>query len=166
MFSSISLHLDELFLFWRIKLEWNQVKVCGVTENFNVGVFFNKCFNNTSTANLNIAQLIASFSHKTYVTHGSYFTFENMFFICQKVLSQHWLMGFLTPSRTGYIGAAGVFLYPDMRYRSRPFKKKIFHPFTVPIIKFREKKYTLEAKKYNEPLPHPPIFLQPLTEWY
>ena len=126
----------------------------------------NKLFQSKSTENVHIAQLITSFSHKTYVTHGSYFTFQNMFFICQKVLSPHWLLGFLTPSRTGFIANTGAFLYPDMRYRSDQIKKKIFDPFTVPIIKFREKKYTLEAKRYNEPLPHPPIFLHPLTEWY
>ena len=36
-----------------------------------------------------------------------------MFFICERVLSQHWLVGFLTPSRTGFIGQTGVFLYPE-----------------------------------------------------
>ena len=126
----------------------------------------NKHFGNKSRENVHIAQLISSYSHKTYVTHGSYFTWQNTFFICERVLSQHWLVGFLTPSRTGFIGNAGVFLYPDFRYKSCQIKKKIFDPFTVPSIKFREKKYTLEAKSKHEPLPNPAIFLRPLTEWY
>ena len=69
----------------------------------------NKTFENKSSENFEVARIIASFSHKSYVTHGSYFTYENMFFICEKVLSPHWLLGYLTPSRTGFIGNAGVF---------------------------------------------------------
>ena len=126
----------------------------------------NKRFTNKSRQNMHLVKLISSFSHKTYVTHGSYFTFENTFFICEKVLSPHWLIGFLTPSRTGFIANTGVFLYPDMRHRSQQMKKKIFHPFTIPIIKFRQKKYTLEPKRYDEPLPHHAIFIHPLAEWY
>ena len=126
----------------------------------------NKRFANKSTENLHIAQLIQSYSHKTYVTDGSYFTCDNMFFICDTVLSPHWLLGFLTPSRTGFIGNAGVFLYPDFRYKSQRMKKKIFDPFIVPTVKFRERKYTLEAKSKHEPLPNPAIFLQPIARWY
>ena len=137
---------------------------CRYTRAIKQGL--NKRFANKSSENLDLAHVICSFSHKTFVTHGSYFVCQNTFFICQTVLSQHWLIGFLTPSRTGFIGNAGIFLYPDFRYKSVAIKKKIFDPFTIPKIKFREKKYTLEAKSKHEPLPHPPIFLQPLTEWY
>ena len=126
----------------------------------------NKRFGNKSQQNLHIAQLITSFSHKTHVTHGSYFTFENMFFICEHVISPHWLVGIQTPSRTGFIANSGVFLYPDLRYKSGRIKKKIFDPFTVPVIKFRANKYKLEANSANEPLPNPAIFLHPLAEWY
>lgn len=137
---------------------------CRYTRAIKQGL--NKLFGNKSSENLDVAQVICSFSHRTFVTHGSYFTWENTFFICERVLSPHWLVGFLTPSRTGFIGNAGMFLYPDFRYKSGIIKKKIFNPFTIPNIKFREKKYTLEAKSKHEPLPHPPIFLHPLTEWY
>ena len=126
----------------------------------------NKRFKNKSSENVCLSQLIVSFSHKTYVTCGSYFTYDNMFFICEKVLSPHWLLGFLAPSRTGFIGTAGIYLYPDFRYKSRQIKKKIFNPFTIPIVKFRERKYTLEAKSKHEPLPNPAIFLHALAEWY
>ena len=124
----------------------------------------NKYFGNTSQVNVHLAGIISTYSHGTLVQKGSCFTMENMFFVVDKVISPHWLVGDLVPGRTSLINQYGVYLLPDYRFKPIRLRKKIFDPFEAPTIKFRSKKYRLQVK--YESLPYHNGIFRPLARWY
>ena len=115
----------------------------------------NKVFDNKSSVNTIIAELIASYSHKTLVRPGSYLLCRSYhFFIVSDVLSQHWCMGFFCPPIIilGNYGSCA----PDIKRRTPTEKKCIFDPFDHPYVSIREQKFHLESKIRYEPVPDLP----------
>ena len=115
----------------------------------------NKLFDNKSAQNVFLADVISQFSHKSMITPGSFLVSRDIsFFIVNKVLSQHWILGQFTPCVLDYRN--GYFYYlPDLKRLRREQKKKVFEPFSaMPYVKQRSQKYFLEQKSSkHESLP-------------
>ena len=110
----------------------------------------NKMFGNRSSVNCDVASIIASFSHKTTITAGSYLLCPHYhFFIVKEVLSQHWCQGFFCPPIIGYGVCA-----PDLRRRTAVQKKCIFDPFVHPYVAVRSQKFRIKEKTHYEPVPN------------
>ena len=123
----------------------------------------NKVFDNKSSVHTIIAELIASYSHKSVVRPGSYLLCPTYhFFIVSDVLSQHWVTGFFCPPRIDFTRTMfGMRHYyePDLRHRSELQKKRIFSPFDDPCVRIRRRKFQLESKLRYEQMSHlPPVF--------
>ena len=124
----------------------------------------NKVFDNKSSVHIIIAELIASYSHKSVVRPGSYLLCPTYhFFIVSDVLSQHWVTGFFCPPRIDFtrtiFGAMRHYYEPDLRHRSELQKKRIFSPFDEPCVRIRQRKFQLESKLRYEQMSHsPPVF--------
>ena len=104
----------------------------------------NKVFDNKSSVHIIIAELIASYSHKSVVRPGSYLLCPTYhFFIVSDVLSQHWVTGFFCPPRLEYLGMeTNVVLYhPDLRRKTRIQKKRLYDPFNQAMVRCRSKLY-------------------------
>ena len=123
----------------------------------------NKVFDNKSSVHIIIAELIASYSHKSVVRPGSYLLCQTYhFFIVSDVLSQHWGKGFFCPPRIDFTRTVfGLQQYyePDIDQRSGIQKKRIFSPFSEPCVRIRRRKFLLESKlRYEQMSYSPPLF--------
>lgn len=124
----------------------------------------NKVFDNKSSVHIIIAELIASYSHKSVVRSGSYLLCPTYhFFIVSDVLSQHWVTGFFCPPRIDFtrtiFGGMRHYYEPDLRHRSELQKKRIFSPFDEPCVRIRRRKFQLESKlRYEQMSYSPPVF--------
>ena len=121
----------------------------------------NKVFDNKSSVHMIIAELIASYSHKSVVRPGSYLLCPTYhFFVVSDVLSQHWVKGFFCPPRIDFtrtIFGGSHYYEPDIDQRTAIQKKRVFTPFSTPCVRIRQRKFHLESK--NEQMSHsPPLF--------
>ena len=120
----------------------------------------NKMFENKASVHFNIAALIAGFSHTSRVRPGSYLLGRSYeFFIVETMLSPHWCTGFFCPPRLEFMDPV-VLYHPDIRRRSRLYRKRIFSPFDSAVVRNRAKQFLLNNKfSYHESLSHyPPVF--------
>ena len=124
----------------------------------------NKVFDNKSSVNIIIAELIASYSHKSVVRPGSYLLCPTYhFFVVSDVLSQHWVKGFFCPPRIDFtrtiFGGTRHYYEPDIEHRTGIQKKRIFSPFSEPCVRIRRRKFHLESKLgYEQMQNSPPLF--------
>ena len=124
----------------------------------------NKVFDNKSSVNIIIAELIASYSHKSVVRPGSYLLCPTYhFFVVSDVLSQHWVKGFFCPPRIDFtrtiFGGTRHYYEPDIEQRTGIQKKRIFSPFSEPCVRIRRRKFHLESKlRYEQMQNSPPLF--------
>jgi len=121
----------------------------------------NKVFDNKSSVHSIIAEMIASYSHKTQVRPGSYLLAPTYhFFIVKDVISQHWVNGFFCPPRIEMtrtvFGGMRHYYTPDIEHRSVVQKKRIFSPFEDPCVRIRQRKFLLESKLRYEQMPYSP----------
>ena len=107
----------------------------------------NKMFNNKSSVNIILAELIAEYSHKITIRPGCYlFGPRREFFIIKNVISQHWVTGFFCPPRVEFV--VDVVLYhPDLRRKTRIQKKRLFDPFKNAMVRSRSKQFHLHKKQ-------------------
>ena len=123
-----------------------------------VKIALNKRFNNKSTENVDIASVITSFSHKSYLGHGDVLISKDLiFFIITKIFSEHFVQGYFTPAEYEFTLDGIVYYHP--KYRKWPYyaykKKRIFKPFSdKPFIKIRQRKFYLRFKRKDEPIPN------------
>ena len=99
----------------------------------------NKMFNNKSSVNIILAELIAEYSHYLFGPRRE-------FFIIKNVISQHWVTGFFCPPRVEFV--VDVVLYhPDLRRKTRIQKKRLFDPFKNAMVRSRSKQFHLHKKQ-------------------
>lgn len=103
----------------------------------------NKTCDNTSSINLILAELIAEYSHQTYIRPGSIMLGHSEYFIIKRVHSPHWVTGFFCPPKILLVRGDEVVTRPRLHMRSRLFKKKVFHPFKKPVVRLRLKTFDL-----------------------
>ena len=113
----------------------------------------NELMKNKSTAHKHIAEIIASYSHRTVVTHGDNLMDSKLdFFVVEQLLSAHFLKGFFCPHRI--VGDGLHFWYvPNVMRRAPSQIKKLMSPFTQPHVKHRKRHYYVRRRN-NEPLHH------------
>jgi len=104
----------------------------------------NKRLGNTNTENRQLAGIIVNFSHKTELTDGDYLmNRDTNFFVVERVLSNHFALGFFAPSNLRLYGR--YFYYrPSIHQKAKSSVKKIFSPFLNPHVKVRSKRYYLQ----------------------
>ena len=113
-----------------------------------VKVSLNKMFGNTSSLNKQLAKIITSFSHTSRLTGGCYMVSNELkFFIVQKLLSNHWVLGWFAPSRIAYIGRTVKYV-PNLMRRGNLVRKRINKPFaTYPSVSIRNQVFYLQCNK-------------------
>ena len=113
-----------------------------------VKVSLNKIFGNTSSLNKELANLITQFSHQSRLQGGSYLVSSDLkFFIVQKLLSNHWCLGWFAPSRVALVGNTIKYV-PNFMSRGRLVRKRINRPFeTYPCVSIRKQNYYLQCEK-------------------
>ena len=113
-----------------------------------VKVSLNKIFGNTSSLNKELSNIITSFSHTSRLTGGSYLVSSDLkFFIVQKLLSNHWCLGWFAPSRVALIGSTIKYV-PNFVSRGKLVRKRINRPFeTYPCVSIRKQNYYLQCEK-------------------
>ena len=114
----------------------------------------NDLMQSKSTVHLQIAEIIAGYSHKTIVTHGDNLMDSKLdFFVVEQLLSTHFLKGFFCPHRI--IGDGLHYWYvPNILRRMPSQVKKLMSPFTQPHVKHRQRHYYIRERRNNEPLPY------------
>ena len=110
----------------------------------------NKRFDNRSSLNRTLADLISSYSHKTVIRRGNYlYGPRREFFVIRDVLSQHWVTGFFCPPRIEFMPANIVLYHPDLSRRTRIRKKRLYDPFMKPSIRCRNKTFQSEINEHQ-----------------
>ena len=118
-----------------------------------IKISLNKHFGNTSALNKQLAHLISSFSHTANISGGSYLVSADLkFFVVQKLLSNHWCLGWFCPSKLALVNH-DVRYVPNLLHRGKIQRKRINHPFTKhPSVNIRKNNYFLQnytPKPYN-----------------
>jgi len=118
-----------------------------------IKVSLNKLFGNTSALNIELAKIISSFSHSTHLVGGSFMISADLrFFIVQKLLSNHWCLGWFCPSKVSWDNHE-IRYVPNFIQRGTITRKRINAPFSkYPSVNVRKKNYYLEQvwpKPYN-----------------
>ena len=113
-----------------------------------VKVSLNKIYGNTSALNLELSKLITSFSHSCRLTGGSFLVSPNLkFFVVQKLLSNHWCLGWFCPSKIAYIDH-NIRYVPNLICRGNVVRKRINKPFSwQPSINVRKQNFFLQREK-------------------
>ena len=113
-----------------------------------VKVSLNKIFGNTSSLNKELSNIITSFSHTSRLTGGSYLVSSDLkFFIVQKLLSNHWCLGWFTPSKIALVGRTVKYV-PNFMCRGNLVRKRINRPFTqYPCVSIRKQNFYLQCDK-------------------
>ena len=112
----------------------------------------NKLFNNRSSINRILADLIAQYSHSLPLRRGNYlFGPCREFFVIKEILSQHWVTGFFCPPRIEFMPANLVLYHPDLSRRTRIRKKRLFDPFGTMTVRCRNKTF---KRTINEHQPY------------
>ena len=110
----------------------------------------NKMFDNRSSINRIIADIISEYSHTLTLHRGNYlFGPCREYFIIKEVLSQHWVTGFFCPPRIEFVHFNSVLYHPDLSRRTRIRKKRLFDPFGVMAIKCRNKTFKREINEHQ-----------------
>ena len=107
----------------------------------------NKTFHKTSSVHLQLARLIKSFSHRPVIYDGTYLLNNKLtYFVVQKLLSSHFVLGFFCPARLCY--SKDTFWYqPDVIFKSSNRTKKLMDPFSEsPYVKERRHLFFLTSK--------------------
>ena len=90
-----------------------------------VKVSLNKIYENTSVLNLELSKLITSFSHCCHLTGGSFLVSPNLkFFVVQKLLSNHWCIGWFCPSKITIVDR-NIRYVPNLLCRGKVVRKRI-----------------------------------------
>ena len=118
-----------------------------------VKVCLNKIYGNTSALNLELSKIITNFSHSCVLSGGSFLVSPNLkFFVVQKLLSNHWCLGWFCPSKLALIDH-NVRYVPNLLHRGKVQRKRINQPFTKhPSVNIRKNNYFLQnytPKPYN-----------------
>ena len=110
-----------------------------------IKVSLNKCLGNTSALNKELAKLISSFSHSTHLVGGSFMISADLkFFVVQKVLSNHWCLGWFCPSKIAW-NIHEIRYVPNFMLRGTVIRKRINKPFSnYPSVSVRHKNFYLE----------------------
>ena len=103
----------------------------------------NKSLNNKSAVNFHLADLIASFSHKSLVEEGSQFRSDNTFFVVEEILSQNWCLGFFCQPQ---MELANHSIVPNLRRRTKTTRKRLFDPFDQTSVRCRHRSFHLQSK--------------------
>ena len=113
-----------------------------------VKVSLNNIFGNTSSLNRELAKIITDYSHTSRLTGGSYMVSGNLkFFIVQKLLSNHWCLGWFCNSRVAVVGRVVKYV-PNFLSRGKIERKRINNPFSrYPNVSIRKKNYYLQCEK-------------------
>ena len=110
-----------------------------------IKISLNKLFGNTSALNTELAKLISSFSHSTNLVDGSYMISADLkFFVVQKLLSNHWCLGWFCPSKIAWRNHETRYV-PNFMQRGTIIRKRINAPFSkYPSVNVRQKQFYLE----------------------
>ena len=113
-----------------------------------VKVSLNKIFGNTSSLNLELSKIITDFSHTSRLTGGSYMVSSDLkFFVVQRLLSNHWCLGWFTDSKIAFVGRTVKYV-PNFMCRGKIQRKRINFPFTqYPSVSIRKQNFYLQCEK-------------------
>ena len=113
-----------------------------------VKVCLNKVFGNTSSLNKELARVITEYSHTSRLCGGSYMVSASLkFFVVQKLLSNHWCLGWFCNSRIAVVGRAVKYV-PNFHSRGKVERKRINNPFSMyPNVSIRKQNYYLQCEK-------------------
>ena len=112
-----------------------------------VKVSLNKIFGNKSTLNKELSIIITNYSHRSILAEGSFLVSSNLkFFVVQRLLSNHWCIGWFCPSRIATIGTITRYV-PNLLCRGKIVRKRINSPFSrYPNINIRNLHFHLQSK--------------------
>jgi len=115
-----------------------------------VKIAMNKRFGNKSSENVDIARVITSFSHKSWIATGDVLLSKDLiFFMITKAFSEHFVQGYYTPAEYEFQLENIVYYRPKKVCwpQCRTRKKRIFDPFgEKPYVKLRQRKFYLKFK--------------------
>ena len=125
--------------------------MCGYKDNRHsraVKVSLNKIFGNSASLNKELANIITEFSHTSPLTGGSFMVSNNLkFFVVQKLLSNHWCLGWFCDSKVAFVGRTLKYV-PNFMYRGKIVRKRINYPFTsFPCVSIRKQNFYLQCEK-------------------
>jgi hypothetical protein len=110
----------------------------------------NKIFDNRSSINRILADIIVSYSHAIQLRSGNYlFGPSREYFIINEVLSHHWVTGFFCPPRIEFMPANLVLYHPDLSRRTRIRRKRLYDPFGRMAIRCRNKTFKREINEHQ-----------------
>lgn len=112
-----------------------------------VKVSLNKIFGNNSVLNKELSKIITSFSHSCIISGGSFLVSSNLkFFIVQKLLSNHWCIGWFCPSRIDFSNNHIMYV-PNLLWRGKMVRKRVNNPFSWrPSINIRKQIFYLQLE--------------------
>ena len=113
-----------------------------------VKVSLNKILENTSAVNKELSKIITSFSHSCVLSGGSFLVSSNLkFFVVQKLLSNHWCLGWFCPSKIALVDH-NIRYVPNLLCRGKVVRKRINNPFSEqPSISIRKQNFYLQREK-------------------
>ena len=113
-----------------------------------VKISLNKIYRNTSSFNRQLAKIITDYSHTSRLTGGAYMVSGSLrFFVVQKLLSNHWCLGWFCDSRVTFIGRTVKYV-PNFMARGKIVRKRINNPFSAfPNVNIRKQNYYLQCTK-------------------
>ena len=113
-----------------------------------VKVSLNKVYGNTSSLNKELSKIITDFSHCCMLSGGSFLVSPNLkFFVVQKILSNHWVLGWFCPSKIAYIDH-NIRYVPNLICKGKVVRKRINKPFSwQPSINIRKQNFYLQREK-------------------
>ena len=97
-----------------------------------VKIALNRLFGNKSCVNVDIAELITSFSHKSFIDSGDVMLSRDLvFFMVHERVSEHFVLGYFTPAQYEFEIHGAVYYRPQKVHwpRFRMKKKRIFNPY-------------------------------------
>ena len=110
-----------------------------------VKVSLNKIFGNTSSLNKELATLITDFSHTSRLTGGSYMVSSDLkIFVVQRLLSNHWCLGWFTDSKIAFVGATVKYVLNFLRISENV---STFRLPNIQVFQSESKHFTCSAKK-------------------
>ena len=113
-----------------------------------VKVSLNKIFGERCSVFKELAKLITDFSHTSRLTGGSFMVSKNLkFFVVQKLLSNHWCLGWFCDSKMALVGRTIKYV-PNFMCRGKIVRKRINFPFTTfPCVSIRKQNFYLQCEK-------------------
>ena len=132
-----------------------------------VKVCLNKIFRNSSSLNSEISKIITGYSHTSKLTNGSYLVSSDLrFFVVQKLLSNHWCLGWFTDYKIAFFGGTVKYV-PNLMRLGKIQRKRINFPFSkYPSVSIRKKNFYLQCEKVVPVNPSIRLFSQILGELF